>query len=632
MMKKLLLALVFGFPVLAANAQSDDAVLMKVDNRPITVGEFKYIYEKNNGKEATYTEKSIREYLELYSRFKLKVARARDLKLDTIQSLNDELNGYKRQLANSYLTDREIMDHLLKQLQERQKEDVQFSHILVSAPEKSTDSVKVAALAKAEKIKKEIDMGKSFEAAAKEYSDDKGTGINGGDLGFFTAMLPEGFYDVENALYTLPNGKVSAPIKSKIGYHLIKVVGKRPARGTISVAHILIKNNNKSEEPKTKIEEAYNQLLGGADFAKVAAQYSEDKQTAQNGGYLPTFGINTYDTAFEDAAFALQNDGDISKPIQTKTGWHIIKRIKKMDADMDYAAFKKMYEPRIKKDERFTIAKKRLVADIKNASGFKENEDVFNRFTAGLNEEFLSFKWTPDLTTEIMKENLMSFGGDTQYTVGEFASFCKKNTKSRLKYDKNATAVKEVARALLLEFSEEKAIDYEQKLLEVKYPDFKALMREYEEGILLFEATKRAVWDRANQDSTGLAAYHQKYQDNYKTEEKAALLTYTVKTTEMDEAEKVAKFAAKKNADEVMKKFNKKTQMVSYVEETLEKQNPKFASMTWQKDFQTTVTKSEDGQGFVFSKISQIFPVRNKTLKEARVRSNSLQKVAWWRY
>ena len=431
-------------------------------------------------------------------------------------------------------------------------------------------------------------------------------------------MLPEGFYDVENALYTLPIGKVSVPIKSKIGYHLIKVVGKRPARGTISVAHILIKNNNKSDEPKTKIDEAYNQLLGGADFAKVAAQYSEDKQTAQNGGYLPTFGINTFDTAFEDAAFALQHDGDISKPIQTKTGWHIIKRIKKMDADMDYAAFKKMYEPRIKKDERFSIAKKRLVADIKNSSGFKENEDVFNRFTAGLNEEFLSFKWTPDLTTEIMKEKLMSFGGDTQYTVGEFASYCKKNTKSRLKYDKNATAVKEVARALLLEFSEEKAIDYEQKLLEVKYPDFKALMREYEEGILLFEATKRAVWDRANQDSTGLAAYHQKYQDNYKTEEKAALLTYTVKTTEMDEAEKVAKFAAKKNADEVMKKFNKKTQMVSYVEETLEKQNPKFASMTWQKDYQTAVTKSEDGQGFVFSKISQIFPVRNKTLKEAR--------------
>ena len=618
MMKKLLIALAFGFQALFVCAQSDDAVLMKVDNRPVSVGEFKYIYEKNNGKEATYTEKSIREYLDLYSRFKLKVARARDLKLDTIQSLNDELNGYKRQLANSYLTDREIMDHLLKELQERQKEDIQFSHILISAPEKSTDSVKMAAFAKAEKIKKEIDLGKSFEAAAKEYSDDKGTGINGGDLGFFTAMLPEGFYDVENALYTLPIGKVSAPLKSKIGYHLIKVVGKRPARGTISVAHILIKHINKSDEPKTKIDEAYNQLLSGVDFGKVAAQYSEDKQSAQSGGYLPTFGINTYDTAFEDAAFALKNDGDISKPIQTKTGWHIIKRIKKMDADMDFAVFKKMYEPRIKKDERFTLAKKRLVADIKKSSGYKENEDVFNRFTSTLNEEFLSFKWAPDLSADIMKERIMSFGGDTNYTTGDFASFCKKNTKSRLKYDKTATAVKEVASALLLEFSEEKAIDYEQKMLEVKYPDFKALMREYEEGILLFEATKRAVWDRANQDSTGLAAYHQKYQDNYKTEEKGALITYTVKTTEQKEAEKVAKYAAKKSAEEVMKKFNKKTQMVSYVEETMERQNPKLSALTWQKDFQTAVAKSEDGQGFVFSKISQIFPVRNKTLKEAR--------------
>lgn len=591
---------------------------MSVDNKPVTVGEFKYIYEKNNGKEATYAEKSIREYLDLYSRFKLKVARARTMKLDTIQALNEELNGYKRQLANSYLTDREIMDHLMKQLQERQTEDIQFSHILISAPEKSADSVKIAALAKIEKIKKEISAGKSFEAAAKEYSDDKGTGINGGDLGYFTAMLPEGFYDVENALYTLTPGTVSEPLKSKIGYHLIKVTSKRPARGTISVAHILVKNMDKSDEPRMKIEQAYKDLMGGEDFAKVAAKYSEDKQTAQNGGFLPVFGINTYDTAFEDAAYALNKDGDISKPVQTKTGWHIIKRIKKMDATLDYASFKKMYEPRIKKDERFSLAKKRLVEDIKKTSGYAVNDAVFQRFASSLNEEFLSFKWTPDLTSEGMADRIMSFGGDTHYTVADFAAFCKKNTKSRLKYDKNATAVKEVAQALLQEFSEEKAIDFEQKMLEVKYPDFKALMREYEEGILLFEATKRAVWDRANQDSTGLAAYYQKNQDNYKTEEKATITTYTIKATEQKEADKVAKFAMKNSAEEVMKKFNKKTQLVSFSEETLEKQNPRFAGMTWQQNFQTEVKKSEDGQGFMFSKISQIFPVRNKTLKEAR--------------
>ncbi|MBK8701354.1 MAG: peptidylprolyl isomerase [Saprospiraceae bacterium] len=617
MYNKFLFALIFTLAFLRSFAQSDDAVLMSVNGNPVSVGEFRYIYEKNNGKEANYSEKSIREYLDLYARFKLKVARARELRLDTIQALNEELNGYKRQLANSYLTDREIMDHLLKEFQQRQNEDIRFSHILISANEKATDSLKQAALAKIEVIKKEIAAGKSFEAAAKEYSDDKGTAIQGGDLGFFTAMLPDGFYDIENAIYTLPFNVVSNPLKSKLGYHLIKVVEKRQARGTISVAHILIKHMDKSETPKIKINEAYERLLKGEDFSELAALYSEDKQTSKNGGYLPVFGINTYEAVFEESAFGLANDGDISKPIETKSGWHILKRIKKVNFGEDFATFKKMNEAKIKKDERFALARKRLVEDIKKSSGYVQHDEVFNKFVSSLNEEFLSFKWSPQQAAS-NKEVIMSFGGDTHYTVADFAAFCKKNTKSRLKYDKNSTAVHEVATALLKEFSEEKAIDYEQKMLEIKYPDFKALMREYEEGILLFEATKHAVWDKANQDSVGLASFHMKNQDKYKTEEKGNLLVYTIMTTDMKEAEKVAKFAMKKGPEEVMKKFNKKSQMVSYIEETLEKQNARFAGMTWELGTQTPINKSEGDQGYKFSKITKIFPVRNKTLKEAR--------------
>ncbi|MFM2393815.1 MAG: hypothetical protein RLZZ546_1797, partial [Bacteroidota bacterium] len=173
-----------------AFAQSNEDVLLTVNNSPVTVGEFKYIYEKNNGKEANYSEKSLREYLDLYSKFKLKVARAKDNKLDTIQSLIEELNGYKRQLANSYLEDKEILDHLLTELRERQKQDIKFKHILISATDRVSDSMKQVALQKIKSIKAEIDKGKTFEKAAIEYSDDKGTGINGGDLGYFTAMLP----------------------------------------------------------------------------------------------------------------------------------------------------------------------------------------------------------------------------------------------------------------------------------------------------------------------------------------------------------------------------------------------------------------------------------------------------------
>jgi peptidyl-prolyl cis-trans isomerase SurA len=596
--------------------QKGDEVLMTVNNSPVSVDEFKYIYEKNNGKDANYTKKSLDEYLDLYSKFKLKVARAKELQLDTIKSLQDELQGYKRQLANSYLTDKEIMDHLLKELQERQKEDVKFKHILISVADKSGDSLNNVAKIKINKIKAEIDKGKSFESAAKEYSEDKASGIAGGDLGYWTAMMPEGFYELENAMYTLPAGKISNPIKTRLGYHLIKVEEKRNAKGIISVAHIMIKKDDK--EAKIKIDEAYDKLMKGEDFALVCGTYSDDKQTNKSGGFLPVFGINTYDNAFEEAAFNLAADGDLSKPILTKSGWHIIKRIKKVDYVMDFANFKKMNEGKIKRDERFTLAKKKLVEDIKKSSGYKENREVFNKFVSSLTDEFLTFKWTPELSATAMKEPLINFGGDTPYSVADFASFCKKNTKTRLKYDKNPGVLKEVSESLLLEFAEEKAIDYEQKLLEVKYPDFKALMREYEEGILLFEATKRAVWDKANQDSVGLAAFYFKNSNNYKTEEKGNLMVYNVVTNDAKLAEKVLNFTKKNNAEKVLKKFNSKEQIVNYVEETLEKSNSRFKDLTWEINKPQALKKNEENGAYTFSTITKIFPVRNKTLKEAR--------------
>ncbi len=597
-------------------AQKGDDVLMTVNNSRVTVDEFKYIYEKNNGKDANYSKKSLDEYLDLYSKFKLKVARAKELQLDTIKSLQEELSGYKRQLANSYLTDKEILDNLLKELQERQNQDVRFKHILVSNGEKTNDSLTNVAKLKINKIKSEIDNGKSFENAAKEYSDDKSSGSNGGDLGFWTAMMPEGFYELENSIYMLPIGKVSNPIKTRLGFHLIKVEEKRPAKGIISVAHIMVKKDDK--EAKIKIDEAYDKLVKGEDFAQVCSIYSDDKQTSKSGGFLPVFGINTYDGSFEDAAFALSKDGEFSKPILTKSGWHIIKRVKKVDYVMDYANFKKMNEAKIKRDERFLMAKKRLVEDIKKSSGYKENRDVFNKYVSSLTDDFLTFKWAPELSATGMKEPLINFGGDTPYTIADFATFSKKNTKTRLKYDKNPGVLKEVSESLLQEFAEEKAIDYEQKLLEIKYPDFKALMREYEEGILLFEATKRAVWDKANQDSVGLSEFYDKNSNNYKTEEKGNLLLYNIVTNDPKLAEKVMKFATKNGPEEVVKKFNKKEQVVNYVEETLEKSNVRFKDMEWGTNKATPLKKNEENGAYMFSTISKVFPVRNKTLKEAR--------------
>lgn len=605
--------------VLNIFSQSDNDVLLSVNKSPVTVGEFKYIYEKNNGKEADYSEKSLNEYIDLYSKFKLKVARARDLKLDTIQTLNEELNGYKRQLANSYLTDKEIMEHLLNELKERQKQDVRFRHILILSKERDNDSLKKVALQKVNKVKSELSGGKKFEDVVKDYSEDKSSISNGGDLGYFTAMLPQGFYELENALYTLPIGKVSEPVKTTIGYHIIIVDHRRPARGTIEVAHILIRSEEgKKAEAKATIDELYNKIKNGEDFNSLATQFSQDKQTIKNGGVLPAFGINTYDKSFEEAAFSLQKDGDVSMPIETKAGWHILKRIKKPDYSNDANAYKKLHEANIKRDDRFAVARKKLVEDIKKSSGYSENLNVFNKYVESLNEEFLSFKWNPESSATSMKESLISYGGDYTYSVADFAAFSKKNTKTRLKYEKNAASVKEAAHALLAEFSEEKALDYEQKQLEIKYPDFKALMREYEEGILLFEATKQAVWDRANQDSIGLNTYYESNKHNYLTEEKGSLITVKLNMKDDKEAVKIHKVASEKSIEEIVKKYNKKEQVVTTTEEILDKSNSKFKDFTWAVKKPSALVKDPGGNGFTFKVINQILPVRPKTLKEAR--------------
>lgn len=601
------------------NAQSDTDVLMTVNGKNITVGEFRYIYEKNNGKEADYTKKSLVEYLDLYAKFKLKVERAKELKIDTIQSLKDELAGYKNQLANSYLMDKEITDQLVKDLYKRVTEDVRFSHIMISINEKSSPREWEEGLLRIKKIKEEIESGKPFEAAVKEYSEDKATKEKGGDLGFFTAMMPLGFSELEQAMYGTPMGKVSAPIKTKIGYHLIKISEKRPARGLIEVAHILIRKDDAKSDPKLKIEELYSKLKSGADFSQLAMENSEDAQTAKSGGILKPFGIGTYEAKFEDAAFAMISDGDISGPIETKSGWHILKRIKKISPQADnYIQFKKINEGRIKKDERYENARKSLIDDIKKRNGFKEDSTLFDKFKATLGEDFLTYKWNAEASDPMLSNTLIFIGNNAHASLKDFIDYAKKNTRSRLKFDKTQTTPGAVADELLKEFAAEKTIQFEQASLESKYPDFKSLLREYDEGILLFEATKLAVWDKANQDSIGLEKYYSENKQNYMSDEKGRIISYVVNSTDVKFVEKVMKEAKQKEVGEVLKKFNKKEVKVISQEETLEKANTKFGGLEWKTGAMSKYELNSKINVYQFRKLVEILPSRPKTLKEAK--------------
>lgn len=591
------------------NAQKSEDILMRVGNTDVTVGEFKYIYEKNNGLNANYSVASLHEYLDLYKKFKLKVEKAKQQRLDTIEVLKVELDGYRKQLAGSYLIDKEVTEFLLKELYERMKFDVEFSHIFLQVAENAATNVKDEAIAKLKNIKNQISAGNiTFENAAMSNSDDKTTAANGGGMGFFTAKLPSGFYELESAIYQLPVGSVSDVIKTKIGYHIVKVTNKRPSRGLVEVAHILL-------EPaaQDKAMTVYEQLKNGSKFEDLLAVHNIDKTHAGNGGKLPVFGINTYDTKFEDAAFGLAVVGDISKPVQTKSGWHIIKLISKPTPDT-YEIFVKKMKSQINKDERFNAAKIKLIEDIKKASGFKADNKELDSFISKLNDEFYSYKWSPE--PSLLKENtLVSLGGNAKYSVKDFAEFCKTNSRTRLKYD-NTKPKSEAVNELFTDFVNQKALEFEEKNLPIKYPDFKSLMREYEEGILLFEITRINVWDKANQDTTGLKVYFENNKNNYNWPEKAVLSTIEVKSVDQNEVNTIFEFAKVNNMEALLKKYNDKASIITINESQCEKMSKECSNIKWEKGAVTLPEMTDNG--YKFSKIVEFIAPKPKSLNDAR--------------
>ncbi|MFZ1456092.1 MAG: peptidylprolyl isomerase [Saprospiraceae bacterium] len=607
---KIQIVLTFSLCILITGyAQKAEDILMKVGSTDVTVGEFRYIYEKNNGANANYSEASINEYLDLYTKFKLKVEKAKQIKLDTIEALKVELDGYRMQLAGSYLIDKEVTEFLLKELYERMKYDVEFSHIFVPVAENAPNQTKQDAIEKLKDIKNKISSGTlTFENAVSTWSDDRATAANGGSMGYFTAKLPSGFYELESAIYKIPVGSVSDVIHTKIGFHLVKVTNKRPSRGLIEVAHILI------ETPGVeKAENIYNQLKNGSKFEDLLALHSIDKTYSGAGGKLPVFGINTYDVKFEDAAFALINPGDISKPVLTNSGWHIIKLINRLKPDT-YEVFVKRMKSQINKDERFNAAKFKLIEDIKKASGYKADLKELSAFTSTLTDEFYSYKWTPDSTLRSDKM-LFSIGGNTRYSIKEFADYCKKNSKTRLKYD-NTKPLNETVNELFTDYVNQKALEYEEKNLPVKYPDFKSLMREYEEGILLFEITRMHVWDKANQDTSGLKLFFQNHQKSYNWPERATLATINIKSVDKSEIEKIYDFANKNDIQAIQKKYSDKPELVKIIESSCEKQSKDCPNLPWQKGVLSPLEMADNGYKFV--KIIDIIPSKPKSLSDAR--------------
>jgi len=571
--KKYVIAGLCSLLVVVTMAQQalPEPVVMTVDGKPVTRAEFEAIYKKNN-KDAQVTKEALDEYLDLFVNYKLKVREAEVLGMDTISKFKNELDGYRKQLSRPYLIDRELNDALMREAFDRMQKEVRASHILVQvAPEASPEDT-VIAWKRVNVLRDRVLKGEDFASVAKGTvgSDDPSAQKNGGDLGWFSAL--QMVYPFENAAYNTKLGEISTPVRTRFGYHIIKVIGQRPARGQVKVAHIMMRSTDQ-DTPEQKaasekrIQEVYQQLsTNKITFGEAAMKYSEDESSNTKAGELPMFGTGKMIEEFEDAAFALQRPEEISAPIKSRYGWHIIKLLEKQtppDFDGAKAELKnkisrdsraeitrKVFIDRLRKEygamtypknmkavyamvdssifkkgtsESDTLVRKNVVEGpfVKNGSNYRR--EILGAISGGklLNaksRQYDEMTQTVDDTVVVrtimegwsydrnkaakLTKPVFSFKGGT-FTQKDLLDFLESKQK-RERVVPSASYVDLRSE----EFMDEKIMAYEDAHLEEKYSDFRLLMKEYRDGILLFELTDQKVWGRAVRDTAGLEAFH----------------------------------------------------------------------------------------------------------------------------
>lgn len=602
------------FNSVAAQAQNKDAVLMTIGQDKITVAEFETVYKKNNTKEATPDVKSLNEYVDLFVNFKLKVREAEELKLDTAKAFRDELAGYRKQLAQPYLTDKDVNDKLLKETYDRLQEDVHASHILVKVSENALPKDTLEAYNKIMKIRSRVLKGEDFNkvAAEKGISDDPSAKDNGGDLGYFTAL--QMVYPFETAAYKTKVGDVSMPVRTRFGYHIIKVSDRRKAQGEVLVAHIMVKTppnmtKEDSVNAHSKITEIHTKLKAGAKFEELATQFSDDKTSAKKGGELMWFGTNKMPVEFEKASFALKNKNDISEPVKTKYGWHVIRLVDKRGL-ATFDNMKNELKDKVTKDSRSQAGRASLIAKIKSEYKFKENLAARDEFAKVLDSTVFEGTWDKAKAASLKK--VMFNFNDKQYTQADFATYIASHQSKRPKMDK-AILVNQIYK----QYVDEMAIAYEESRLDQKYPEFKALMEEYHDGILLFELTDRKVWSKAVKDTTGAKEFYEKNKNNYMWEERADATVYSC--TDEKVAQQLRKLlSAKKSEKDILAEINKDSQLNIQSESKLfSKGENEFVDKNWKAGISSDIISEKDKKVVVVA-VNKIVPPSPKSYQEAK--------------
>ena len=535
---KLFMLASFIMPTLFANAQAklDKQVLMTIGDQDITVKEFTDVYYKNNLKSDVIEKKSVDEYLDLFTTFRMKVMEAERLKLDTSAKFQKELAGYRKQLAKPFMSSDDITDELIEEAYQRKLKDIRASHILIRCDKNALPSDTLKAYNKAMDIRKKALKGEDFGDLAVRYSDDPsakdmkateqnpGRPGNRGDLGYFTVF--DMVYPFETGAYNTKEGEISMPVRSDFGYHLIKVQSVTDAMGSIQAAHIFLQLPYDAPEEdvaamKQKADNIYNELMAkeGKNWNEMVKQYSDDKGTISRNGTLSNFTVSRIVPEFIEACKSLEID-QIAKPVRTNYGFHIIKLLSKSGVGSFDKESKGLSE-RIEKDQRSKKSEEVVLKQVKSEYKFKQNDKNLETFMATIDSSILRQEYKPAANVD-MNATLFTMEGHAT-KVSDFVKYIQNNMKPQ-KYVTPAT----YAYQLYETFSTETAMNYADSRLEDKYPEFKALVQEYRDGILLFDLMDREVWDKAVKDTVGLKEFHERNASKYMWEDRAQACIITV--------------------------------------------------------------------------------------------------------
>jgi peptidyl-prolyl cis-trans isomerase SurA len=504
----------------------------------VSYEEFRRGLMKNQGQDKKNLNKDeIHDYLNLYTNFKLKVQHAHDLRMDTLKSFKSELGVYQKQIARPFLTDKEVTDLLMMEAYERLKYDVNASHILIMV--KNFDNVgdTLRAFRYLDSIRNLITSGKmDFETAAQNFSQDPSAKTNYGNLDYFTAF--QMVYPFENMAFNTKVGEISPIFKTDFGYHILKVNDIRPNLGEIRVAHLmLLPNTNASEEDLNRLMEKaqgiYDKIVSGEkNFDEMVRQYSEDLGTKNNGGILEPFRrTSQYPVEFKNAAFNLQKDGDISRPIKTNYGIHIVKRVE-LIPPLAYDKMKAKLSQDIARDFRSYKNTEALYKKVATQLNLKHNNKTYKHFIKKrMNNDYAKGTWQYKAGKDSVAE-LFSFA-NIKIPVKDFAKFLQENQTII-----DNPNLKSVVDKKYESFVMRKVMEHYEQNLEIYNEDYRFLLKEYKEGILLFSLMDDVVWTKSMQDSAGLEAFFKSRNDRYQwgerfdidvfaTSEKAVLKSVT---------------------------------------------------------------------------------------------------------